>query len=182
MGLDTVEIIVDIENSFNIHIEDEDAARIRTVGELIDHVWFLVKKEESNSCLNQIIFFRLRKFFTSKDFISNQKFTPSLKINQLIIKEEKEQLVKSLENELNLAVPNISNYWIITSENIRFTDTIQDLINRLIFDNIHSLVKETAISRTTVAGVIKYVLQEVSGLEIKNIPENASIVNDLGIS
>ena len=182
MGLDTVEIIVDIENCFNIHIEDEDAARIRTVGELIDHVWLLVKKEESNSCLNQIIFFRIRKFFTAKHAIIPKEFKPYLRINQIIIKEHLDQVVIDLENELNLTIPNISNCWIINSKSIRFSDTIQDLVDKIIFDNMQFISKEKPISKTTVAGVIKYILKEISGVEIKDIPESAAIANDLGIS
>ncbi len=39
MGLDTVELIVEIEKSFNISIPDEKAERIATVGQLADYVY-----------------------------------------------------------------------------------------------------------------------------------------------
>jgi acyl carrier protein len=52
MGLDTVELIVEIEKSFNISIPDEKAGRIVTVGQLADYVYlnqkpgYKVEKEE----------------------------------------------------------------------------------------------------------------------------------------
>jgi len=182
MGLDTVTIIVDIENCFNIQIKDEDAEKIRTVGELIDHIWLMVKQEESNSCLNQIVFFRVRKFFSKHKIITSGQFNPSITINQILSKSNKEEVLKELEKELNLSVPSISNYWIIKSESIRFSDTIQDLVNRIIFDNMETLSKEILISKPTVAHTIKYILQEVSEIKIKDIKEEAAIANDLGLS
>lgn len=39
MGLDTVELIVEIEKSFDISIPDEDAECIATVGQLADYIY-----------------------------------------------------------------------------------------------------------------------------------------------
>ena len=64
MGLDSIQILVDIEECFDITIEDNEAERIRTVGELSDHVWSLVETKSEKVCFNQLIYFRLRKFVT----------------------------------------------------------------------------------------------------------------------
>lgn len=37
-SLDTVELIMDFEKEFDIHIEDTEAQEIKTVGDAIDHV------------------------------------------------------------------------------------------------------------------------------------------------
>ncbi len=39
MGLDTVEMVMEIEQEFGIDIPDADAERIFTVGTLADYVW-----------------------------------------------------------------------------------------------------------------------------------------------
>lgn len=39
MGLDVVELIVEIESTFDISIPDEKAERIATVGQLVDYVY-----------------------------------------------------------------------------------------------------------------------------------------------
>jgi acyl carrier protein len=38
MGLDSIEIILEIEDEFDLAIPDEDAEGLRTVGEIIDYV------------------------------------------------------------------------------------------------------------------------------------------------
>jgi len=38
MGLDTVELIIEIERHFDIHIEDEEAEKLNTVQSIINHV------------------------------------------------------------------------------------------------------------------------------------------------
>ncbi len=47
MGLDTVEMIVLVEDTFGIQIKDEDAENIATVGQLIDHVHGKLKDRPS---------------------------------------------------------------------------------------------------------------------------------------
>jgi acyl carrier protein len=38
MGLDIVEMVIEVETVFGVPIPDEDAARLRTVGDLYDYV------------------------------------------------------------------------------------------------------------------------------------------------
>ena len=47
---------------------------------------------------------------------------------------------------------------------------------------METLSKEILISKPTVAHTIKYILQEVSEIKIKDIKEEVSIANDLGLS
>ena len=39
MGLDIVELIVEVEEKFNISIPDEEAASLATVGQVVDYVY-----------------------------------------------------------------------------------------------------------------------------------------------
>ena len=38
MGLDIVELVIEVETVFGVQVPDDDAARLRTVGDLYDYV------------------------------------------------------------------------------------------------------------------------------------------------
>ena len=44
-SLDTVELIMDFEKEFNIEIRDEDAERVRTVGDAVDELYRIINKK-----------------------------------------------------------------------------------------------------------------------------------------
>ncbi|MCD6386384.1 acyl carrier protein [Candidatus Sumerlaeota bacterium] len=48
-SLDIVELIMDMEEEFNIEIPDEDAEQIRTVGEAINYITEKTESEEASS-------------------------------------------------------------------------------------------------------------------------------------
>ena len=50
MGLDSVEIVVEVENCFGIEIQDEDAANMRTVQHMVDYVWDRIEHKDAKAC------------------------------------------------------------------------------------------------------------------------------------
>ncbi len=66
MGLDGVEIIMKIEESFDIVIEDSVAEKIRTPGQLIDLVLSKVGRTSHGACLTQRAFHRVRGFLVKQ--------------------------------------------------------------------------------------------------------------------
>ncbi|MBL7185657.1 MAG: hypothetical protein ISS70_04975 [Phycisphaerae bacterium] len=72
MGLDSVELLLEVEATFNIDIPDEEAAGIVTIGEL--HKSILEKMRGRNtktSCGSQKAFYRLRR--TLMDFFGVER-------------------------------------------------------------------------------------------------------------
>lgn len=62
MGLDTVELVLEIEQAFEISIPDQEAERIRTVGELTEYVWRKVgPPQNEDACPTSRAFFQLRR-------------------------------------------------------------------------------------------------------------------------
>lgn len=68
MGLESVEVILEIEDRFGISIPDEDASRIRTVGDLVDVVHRRIEESarecentSPQACRSSRAFYRLRR-------------------------------------------------------------------------------------------------------------------------
>jgi Phosphopantetheine attachment site len=61
MGLDSIELISEIEQKFGINIPDREAEKITTVGKMYDAVWGHLEGKYSNKCNSQILFYKLRK-------------------------------------------------------------------------------------------------------------------------
>ena len=61
MGLDTVELLVEIEDTFGITVPDEEAARVVTVGDLVATVCGLLAGLPNDRCKTQRVFYRIRR-------------------------------------------------------------------------------------------------------------------------
>lgn len=60
MGLDAVELVMEVEEQFGIEIDDREAEKTLTVGELYEVVLGKCGKMTSNSCVKQRAFYALR--------------------------------------------------------------------------------------------------------------------------
>lgn len=60
MGMDGVEILVEVEETFGIALDDGEVARVETVGDLCDLVLSRVPRAEQERCLTALAFWRLR--------------------------------------------------------------------------------------------------------------------------
>ena len=61
MGLDFVEIIIAVEEAFQIAIPDADAERMRTPRNMVEYVMSRIGSEKDSRCLEQRAFYRLRR-------------------------------------------------------------------------------------------------------------------------
>jgi acyl carrier protein len=48
-SMDSINILFDLESEFDIEINDEDAKKIRTIGEMVDGVTYLVQAKQNPS-------------------------------------------------------------------------------------------------------------------------------------
>jgi hypothetical protein len=65
MGLDAVELVLEVENAFGFSIPDDDAERLATVGQLYDYILARRFHAEQDSCLSSMAFYRVRRALIS---------------------------------------------------------------------------------------------------------------------
>ena len=65
MGLDLVEIVLEVEDTFGFSIADEDATSLTTMGKLYDYVLAHRFRGKQDACLTSITFYKIRQALMS---------------------------------------------------------------------------------------------------------------------
>lgn len=83
MGLDSVEILIEVEHAFGIKIPDSEAEKIITVGDFHNSVWRHLEGRHIEKCHSQALFYRLRSDLASKNGIDRSQITLKTAPNDL---------------------------------------------------------------------------------------------------
>jgi len=105
MGLDSVELLMDVEKHFSISIPDREAEKAYTVGKLVDCVANILGINSYDFSLREKAFFLLKTDLLQlkqgvSDFSINTRVTESLDIRD-------KSIVQELENRTGLKLPGI---------------------------------------------------------------------------
>ena len=65
MGLDSVELVLEVEDAFGFSIPDEDAAGLTTMGKLYEYVLAHRFRGKQDACLSSITFYKIRRALMS---------------------------------------------------------------------------------------------------------------------
>src|SRR5437762_13438344 len=84
VGLDGVEQILAVEDAFQIHIADEEAGSVSTVGDLHDLVVSKLQWQDSKRCLTSAAFYRTRSGIVDTLGIDRRKIRPATPLEILL--------------------------------------------------------------------------------------------------
>jgi acyl carrier protein len=107
MGLDSVEILVNVENAFGITISNYEAEKISTVGDIHNVVWRNVQGRQSMRCRSQQLFYRLRYILINKFNATHEGIVPAASLNKVFPKNNRRLKYHRLQKELNLKLPEL---------------------------------------------------------------------------
>jgi acyl carrier protein len=92
MGLDAVELIMAIEEEFQIAISDSEAAECTTVQDLVELIFSRVRQAGGAQCPSQQCFYLVRKKLSDTLGIQRRAIKPETKLEQIIPKENREKV------------------------------------------------------------------------------------------
>lgn len=108
MGLDSVEILLEVEDTFNITIPDEEAASISTVGELHDSILRKMPGISSKTpCGSQRAFYQLRRGLTHCFGTKRRKIRTGTPSEEVIPRENRRELWKTFGSHLQFRIPEL---------------------------------------------------------------------------
>ena len=105
MGLDSVELLVEVEKTFNIQIANSEAEKIRTVGDFYNVVWNHLSQRQSNRCNSQILFYKLRNNFSNILKIRKESFTPHSSLHKIFPAQNRRKIYYDFEKIIDLKLP-----------------------------------------------------------------------------
>jgi hypothetical protein len=100
MGLDGVEIVVKVENTFGISIEDGEAAKVTTPGQLIDLVLSKVGRSSDSACLTQRAFHRLRQSLMKHLGLARSQVRPDTSLADIFPRTSRKDSFNRVLNEI----------------------------------------------------------------------------------
>lgn len=116
MGLDTVELVIEVEERFGIRIRDEDAEKIQTAGQLRDYVLMCISSGASTYpnrpidtvCLTAAAFYRIRRGLMSVAGVPREAIRPGANTASLLPQEGRRAAWTALSETLQLTLPRLT--------------------------------------------------------------------------
>lgn len=108
MGLDTVELIVALEDAFGIEIPDHAAVHLTTPRKVTDYVLCELKLVEQAPCMSQQAFYLLRRNLIPILGVGRAEFRPATRLEELIPIDNRVQTWARIRSEIGvMAVPDL---------------------------------------------------------------------------
>jgi acyl carrier protein len=105
MGLDSVELLMRIEEEFSIDLPDEDVSYVHTVGELYEVV--LSKLKTTPDCLSSRAFYRTRRALVDVLGLPRRSIRPSTYLEPLFPPAHRKQLWSAVADATGLTIPQL---------------------------------------------------------------------------
>lgn len=105
MGLDTVELLMEVEKTFGINIADKEAEQIRTVGDFYEVVWRHIGAKQSDQCKSQYLFYKLRKTLHNSFAIPLHQIKPAAVPETFFPKEHRRRIYKDFSADTGYELP-----------------------------------------------------------------------------
>jgi hypothetical protein len=102
MGLDGVEIVMKVEEAFGITIDDAEAGKITTPGQLIELVLSKVGRTVDEACLTQRAFHRLRAALMRHLGVSRKQIRPDAFLEELFPRSTRREDVRQISTRIGL--------------------------------------------------------------------------------
>ena len=105
MGLDAVELVMEVEDAFEIEIPSDLAVHLLTVGDLFEYVKSQAQKGPVGTCLTAATFYRLRNAIEASGI--ETRFGPSSPLGEVFPKQNRRKLWAAIAKNANLRLPDL---------------------------------------------------------------------------
>jgi acyl carrier protein len=194
MGLDSIELVMEVEKHFSISIPDQEAAKAYTVGKLVDCVAKILGVKRYDFTLRENTFAIIKSTLQSS-VINLPAFSSTDKISTTLNTKDK-LLLASLEDKLKLKLPGIDTKvsetngvlprlqkWLRSIEEIDFkTITWKKYVDIVLAFNLDKLKPPIQYnSKYEIYIAIMRITVDKIGVDYSEIGIEKSFADDLGV-
>jgi acyl carrier protein len=97
MGLDSVELVISLEEAFGIELKDEEVTDTDTPRKLCDLIFSKLKVANESICQSQRAFYILRNTFLNIFKLDRKAVTPDLHFRNLILKTQEKEIWEQIK-------------------------------------------------------------------------------------
>ena len=105
MGLDIVELVMEVEDSFDVKISNDQAQEVETVGDLFEIVKSQIALAPAGKCLSASTFYDIREGLDAIGI--SDRFGPSTRLDEIIPSQNRRSLWSSLSGRMQLELPKL---------------------------------------------------------------------------
>jgi acyl carrier protein len=141
MGLDAIELIIEIEQKFGINIPDEEAEKITTVGKMYDAVWSHLGEKHTDKCKSQILFYTIRKHFEELFQLPRQECKLDTLTNSIFPEINRRKIYEEFSSVSKLILPELAltKFWGIFLNAIGLITILASLILAIVLVYFYDL-------------------------------------------
>ena len=109
MGLDGVELLLAVEDAFQIHIEDHEAGGVYTVGDLYNLVVTKLQGQDSKRCLTSAAFYRTRRGIMDTLGVDRRQVRPSTPLEAILPRDGRREKWRRIQEAMKLKLPDLQH-------------------------------------------------------------------------
>lgn len=133
MGLDSVELVLALEEEFGLDIPDRDAVKMVTVGDVFEWLRIRLSTADPRACLTQRVFYKLRRAMINNYNIDRNTIAPDTRLTDLLPLQVVEEGWPFLQMFIELNTPpfKVANEFLgyrLTEKSLTMRELIQSLI------------------------------------------------------
>ena len=109
MGLDGVELILAVEDAFQIHIADDESGNVWTVGDLHNLVVSKLQGQDSKRCLTSAAFYRTRRGIVDTLGIDRREVRPATPLEVILPRKSRREKWRSIQAAMKMKLPDLQH-------------------------------------------------------------------------
>lgn len=182
MGMDTIELVMEIEDTFDVRIPDEDAERMQTPGDVTDWLVPVLQRRArpvGPGCLSQKAFHRLRNAFVAEMKVYRRAVRPNVRVTDLIPNPEVRARWKTFAEDHGLDRPCFSFF---KRDEVPTSSTVRDLVKQAMRRNADRFcAADGRVDRILVLDEVRRLTAEQMAIHVEDVHEDSQFVRDLGM-
>ena len=106
--MEGVELVMKLEDSFQIQLSDEEASSVRTMADVLELVWKKIKvPRDTQGCLSAHCFYKLRQALIDATGIDRRAVQPSSPMESILPRRHRTKILKTLAKSSGLVMPTL---------------------------------------------------------------------------